>query len=165
MRRAVALLAISLAVAAVAGCGGGASRPRFEPAADWHLLSGDGELAAANVPFAGRDRSLSSPPSRTVATLPRSGVVIWAMFSRAGKDSRRALPLRLTGAARSNPFEGFSCAPAVSLPRCFAASGSVRRLAGRLDGYDVDLYVFLGTDRPSSAQLEAVDAELARLRL
>src|SRR5689334_13989065 len=162
MRRAVALLAISLAVA---GCGGGASRPRFEPAADWHLLSGDGELAAANVPFAGRDRSLSSPPSRTVATLPRSGVVIWAMFSRAGKDSRRALPLRLTGAARSNPFEGFSWAPAVSLPRCFAASGSVRRLAGRLDGYDVDLYVLLGTDRPSSAQLEAVDAELARLRL
>jgi hypothetical protein len=32
-------------------------------------------------------------------------------------------------------------------------------------GYDVDLYVFLGTDRPSSAQIEAVDAELARLRL
>jgi hypothetical protein len=53
----------------------------------------------------------------------------------------------------------------VPLSRCFAASGSVRRLAGRLDGYDVDLYVFLGTDRPSSAQLAAVDAELARLRL
>ena len=87
------------------------------------------------------------------------------MVSRAAKGSRRALPLRLTRAIRSNPFEGFPCAPAVSLSRCFAASGSVRRLYGRMNGYDVDLYVFLGTDRPSPAQIAAVDAELARLRV
>ena len=163
MRRNVELVAVVALVVAMAGCGGGGS-PRFEPAADWHLLSGKGELAAANVPFAGADRNLMSPPSRTVDTLPRRGVVIWALVSPAGKDPTRALPLHLSEAVRTNPFEGFRCAPAVPSSRCFSASGSVRRLAGRLAGYDVDLYVFLGTDRPSSAQISAVDAELARLR-
>jgi len=165
MSRSVGLLVVFVAVAVLAGCGRSGGTPRFEPATAWHLLSGNGELAAANVPFAERDRSLASPPARTVATLPRRGVVIWALVSRAGKDPRRPLRLRLTGAARSNPFEGFSCAPAVPLSRCFAASGSVRRLHGRMAGYDVDLYVFLGTDRPSPAQIAAVDAEFARLRV
>jgi ABC-type amino acid transport substrate-binding protein len=164
MRRSIGLLAAAALVAAVAGCGGG-SAPRFERAADWHLLSAHGELAAANVPFARADRSLASPPSRTVDTLPRRGVVIFALVSRNGSGPRSPLPLRLGEAARSNPFEGFRCAPAVPLSRCFAASGSVRRLAGRLDGYDVDLWVFLGTDRPGSAQIEAVDTELPRLRV
>ena len=165
MRRGILRLAtVCTATLVVAGCGGG-GRPRFETAANWHLLSENGALSAANVPFAERDRSLASPPSRTVAMLPRRGVVIWAMVARAGKDSRRPLPLRLTEASRSNPFEGFPCAPAVPLSRCFAASGSVRRLHGRMAGYDVDLYVFLGTDRPSSAQIAVVDAELARLRV
>jgi hypothetical protein len=49
------------------------------------------------------------------------------------------------------------------LPPCFAASGSVRRVDERLAGYDVDLYIFLGTDRPSSVQIGAIDAELAGL--
>jgi hypothetical protein len=163
MRRSVELLAVAALVVVAAGCGGG-GKPRFEPAADWHLLSGKGELAAANIPFADADRNLMSPPSRTVDTLPRRGVVIWALISRAGKDRTRALPLHLSAAVRTNPFEGFRCAPAVPSSRCFSASGSVRRLAGRLAGYDVDLYVFLGTDRPSPAQVDAVDAELARLR-
>jgi hypothetical protein len=165
MRRCLALLAVSFTIAAVAGCGGGSGAPRFESAAAWHLLSGNGELAAANVPFAGRDRTLASPPARTVATLPRDGVVIWAMVSHAGKGAQGPLPLRLSRSVRSNPFEGFRCAPAVSVERCYAASGSVRRLHGRMAHYDVDLYVFLGTDRPSPAQIAAVDAELARLRV
>jgi len=165
MRRGRVLLAICFGLAAVAGCGGGGGRPRFEPKAEWHLLSGNGELAAANVPFAEPDRSVASPPSRTVATLPRRGIVIWAMVSRAGKDPLRPLPLRMAGGVRSNPFEGFGCAPAVQALRCYAASGSVRRLHGRMAGYDVELYVFLGTDRPSPAQVAAVDDELARLRV
>jgi hypothetical protein len=163
MRRSAGLLAVVALAVVAAGCGGG-GKPRFEPAADWHLLSGKGELAAANVPFAGADRNLMSPPSRTVDTLPRRGVVIWALVSPAGKDRTRPLRLHLSEAVRTNPFEGFRCAPAVPSSRCFSASGSVRRLAGQLAGYDVDLYVFLGTDRPSPAQVAAVDAELARLR-
>lgn len=51
------------------------------------------------------------------------------------------------------------------MSRCYAASGSVRRLAGRMDGYDVDVSVFFGIDHPSSAQIAAASAELARLTL
>jgi hypothetical protein len=157
--------AVALALLVLlAGCGGGGGGPGFEQAAGWTVLSGHGQLAAANVPFAARDRSLTSPPGRTVATLPRRGVVIWGLVSPAAKHRRTPLPLRLSEGTRSNPIEGTGCAPAVPLSRCFAASGSVRHLGGRLAGYDVDLFVFLGTDRPSPAQVAAVDAELARLR-
>lgn len=164
MRRNAGVLATVAFAAVVAGCGGGGS-PRFERSADWNLLSGHEELAAANVPFAGPDRSLASPPSRTVARLPRRGVLIWAMVSRGGSGARTPLPVHLAEGVRVDPFEGFRCAPAVPLSRCYAASGSVRRLNGRMAGYDVDLFVFLGTDRPSNAQVAAVDAELARLRV
>lgn len=164
MRRCLGLVAVLATVTLVTGCGGGGA-PRFEAAAGWHLLSGNGEVAAANVPFAGEDRSLASPPSRTVATLPRGGVVIWAMLTRAGAGSPRPLPLHLSAAARTDPFEGLRCAPAVPMSRCYAASGSVRRLAGRMDGYDVDVSVFFGIDHPSSAQIAAASAELARLTL
>jgi hypothetical protein len=73
------------------------------------------------------------------------------------------LPLRVEQAARSNPFEGFRCAPSVTTGRCYAASGSVRHVEGRHGTSAVDLYVFFGTDRPSPAQVDAADAELARL--
>jgi hypothetical protein len=148
----------------VAGCGG-AGKPRFQSAAGWQLLSGQNELAAANVPFAAADRSMASPPSRTVAALSPRGIVIWAMYS--GKQTgggSTPLPLRLTEAVPSNPFEGFRCAPAVSTSRCDAAFGSIRRLGAEIGPYYVDLYVFFGTDRPAAASLAATNAELARLR-
>ena len=163
MRRAAVLALVALVAA---GCGG-ASKPRFQAANGWHLLSRQAELAAANVPFAVADRSLASPPSRTVATLPRDGVVIWATFSRSGgklPPRSTPLPLRLAEAMRSNPFEGFGCAPAVSESRCNAASGSIRRLGAQVGRYYVDLYVFFGTDHPAAASVAAADAELARLR-
>jgi hypothetical protein len=47
--------------------------------------------------------------------------------------------------------------------RCYAASGSVRHVEARHGSSAVDLYVFFGTDRPSPAQVDAADAELARL--
>jgi len=167
MRRRVRLPAtVTLALLLAAGCGGTA-RPQFEAATGWHLLSDRAELAAANVPFAPADRSMASPPSRTVAALPRTGIVIWAMLSRPnGKLPARPtpLPLRLTEAMPSNPFEGFRCAPAVPERRCYAASGSVRRLDARVGRYDADLYIFFGTDHPAAASVAAADAELARLR-
>jgi hypothetical protein len=161
------LLAAVAFMALLAGCGG-AAKPSFQAASGWHLLSNHGELAAANVPFAAADRSAASPPSRTVATLPRDGVMIWAMFSRPGGKlpARSApLPLRLTEAMPSNPFEGFRCAPAVPESRCYAASGSVRRLGARVGPYYLDLYVFFGTDHPAVDSVAAADAELARLRI
>jgi hypothetical protein len=159
--------AISVLIATlVAGCGGG-GRPEFQRATGWELLSGHGELAAANVPFAASDRSLQSPPSRTVSSLPRNGIVIWAMYLRGGNSHfpRKELPLRVEQAVTSNPFEGFGCAPAVTLSSCYAASGSIWRLLARHGSYDVDLYVFFGTDRPLPEAIAAADAELARLML
>jgi hypothetical protein len=150
-----------------AGCGGG-GKPHFESAAGWHVLSRSGELAAANVPFAASDDpGLESPPSRTVATLARSGVVIWAMVSRDMNSDfpSRRLPLRVAQGQRSNPFEGFPCAPAVTTSRCYAASGSIRHLEARSGSHTIDLYIFFGRDRPSRAQIAAADAELARLSL
>jgi len=162
----ISKVAVTVALAAlVAGCGGG--RPHFQSAAGWHLLSRDGELVAANVPPAPVDKSLTSPPSRTVATLPRFGVVIWAMYLRDGNrhSPRRLLPMRVEHAVASNPFEGFRCAPAVTIARCYAASGSIWRLFGRYGSYAVDLYVFFGSDHPLPEDVAAADLELARLRL
>lgn len=137
------------------GCGG-AQKPHFRSAAGWQLLSGQNELAAANVPFAGADRSMASPPSRTVAALPRNGIVIWAMVSHPGAPPpgwSTPLPLRLQETAPSSPFEGF---PDV---------GAVRRVQAWNGPYEVDLYVYFGTDHPAASSLAAANAELARLQL
>jgi hypothetical protein len=160
-----AAAALALLALLAAGCGG-AGQPHFRSASGWQLLSGQNELAAANVPFAPADRSLASPPSRTVATLPRDGIVIWAMVSRQSEQPPSTpLPLRLNEAVPSNPFDGFGCAPAVPVSRCDAASGSVRRLVADAGSYYVDLYVYFGTDRPAIASVAAANAELAQLRL
>jgi hypothetical protein len=162
MRRSAWLLGL---LGLVAGCGGGS--PHFQGAAGWHALSRHGELAVANVPFAASDRSMASPPSRTVAALQRDGIVIWTMYHRAGDSHypRRTLPLRVEQGVASLPFEGFRCAPAVTTSRCYDASGSIRHLQARSGSYAIDLYVFFGTDHPTSASVAAANAELARLRV
>jgi hypothetical protein len=164
--KAVAMLALVAALAA--GCGG-AGKPRFEPAPGWHLLSGRGQLAAAKVNYTPADRRLvlTSPPSRTVGSLPRDGTVIWVLYVRGGNSHypRRRLPLRVEQGAPSSPFEGFRCAPAVTTSRCYAASGSNWRIFGRYGRYDVDVYVFFGTDHPPPELFAQADSELARLRL
>lgn len=167
MRRGVRLLVIVVGLAVLAGCRG--AKPRFESSGGWHLLSGHDELAAAKVVFAPADRRLvlTSPPSRTVSSLPRDGTVIWLMYARGGNSRypRRQLPLRVEDGSPSNPFEGFGCAPAVATSRCYAASGSVWRVFGRYGQYDLDVYVFFGSDLPLPEQVAAADHELAQLRL
>jgi hypothetical protein len=87
------------------------------------------------------------------------------MVSRSAGPASTPLPLRLTEAVRSNPFEGFRCARAVSESRCYARSGSIRQLRAQIGRYSVDLYVFFGTDHPAATSVRAADAELARLRI
>ena len=163
MRRAARPLGIIAALAVVVGCE--EARLKFEAAADWHQLAGHGQVVAANVPLAAADRNLTSPPSATVAKLPTYGVMIWATVGRGRKFPRRSLPLRVADASPSSPFEGFRCAPAVRVSSCYEGSGSVWRLLGRAGSYDLDLYVFFGTDHPVPSEVAGADAELARLRL
>src|SRR5580765_7078546 len=161
----IAAAVVALA-ALMVGCGGG-TKPHFDSASGWHLLSGNAQLLAANVPFAASARSLAGPPAGTVARLPRSGTVIWVIVNPAidTDPTRRRLPVRLDQTRPSTTFEGVRCAPAVTLSNCYAASGSVRHLVGTYGSHDVDLYIFFGTDRPSRAQRASASAELARLRL
>ncbi len=167
MRRSVRLLALAAAATVAAGCGGG--KPHFQRATGWQQLSRPGELAAANVPFRAADRSLRSPPSGTVATLPRSGIVIWLLVSRRheGRAWERKfppVPLRVDETVATNPPEGFGCPPAAR-PDCFEAGGAIRRVQARDSGWEVAATIFFGTDRPLPEDLAAADAELARLRL
>ncbi len=143
----------------------GASRgaPRFQAAAGWHVLVEPGQTAsAANVRFAASDRSQSFP-TRTIASLPRRGVLIWIEWGRPRGSSaarlypRRALPLRVERAARTAAPEGTACPPAS--PSC-----AVGHLLARESGWDTDVWIFSGSPRPSSAQLAAIDSELGRLR-
>jgi len=163
MRRSAWLLGL---VGLVAGCGGGS--PHFQRAAGWHVLWRHGELVAANVPLAPADQSLSSPPSRTVAALPERGIVIWlsAIRRRGGAIDAKfpPVPLRVERAVATDPPEGFFCAPAAR-PHCFEAGGSIRRMQARAAGWNLGATIFFGRDRPSPAQIDAANAELARLSL
>jgi hypothetical protein len=164
---ALRLAAVVALAALAAGCGGG--KPHFQSAAGWQQLSRSGELAVANVPFRAADRSLDSPPSGTVATLPRSGIVIWLLVGRHHKSKAwdrkfPPVPLRVEETVATNPPEGFSCPPAARSD-CFEEGGAIRRMQARASGWDVAATVFFGTDRPLPEDLAAADAELARLRL
>ena len=79
MKRGLASLAL---VAVTAGCGGTRPVPRFETAHGWQVIVEPGQtLSAANVPFAAADRS-ESGPTRTEASLPQHGVLIWVEWAR-----------------------------------------------------------------------------------
>ncbi len=150
--------------ALAAGCGG-AAKPHFRTARGWHVIAEPGQIvSAANVPFAAADRS-ESAPIRTVASLPRYGIVIWIQWLRRGrfpaKDQRyypsRPLPLRVQDMT-ATAVEGFTC-PRIS-NGCFT-----RALQAGSERWDVAVWVFFGTDDPLPEDIAAADAELARLRL
>lgn len=162
MRRSAVLLA---AVAIVAGCGGAERAPHFEAAKGWNVLVEPGQTAAAaNVRFAPGDRT-QSLPSRTIASLPPRGVLIWVEWVRPRKSSaearlypRRTLPLRIEAAAGTGGPEGASCPPAA--PDCF-----IRHLTARESDWDSDVWIFFGRDDPLPEDVAAADAELARLQV
>jgi hypothetical protein len=163
MRRSASLVAL---VGLFAGCGGGSSSPQFQRAPGWHSLSRHGELVAASVQLAPADQSLASPPSRTVAALPHRGILIWvyAIRRRGGAIDAKfpPVPLRVERTVATNPPEGFFCAPAARR-HCFEAGGSIRRMEASAAGWNLGVTIFFGRDRPSPAQIDAANAELARL--
>lgn len=82
--------------------------------------------------------------------------MIWAQLQPrwAPVDNRfpvAKLPLTVDEAAATAPPEGFS------------AAGAIRRLDARVAGYDVDLSIFFGSERPSAAAVAAANRELTLL--
>ena len=65
----------------------------------------------------------------------------------------RRLPLRLNEAAPSRAPEGF------------ASVGKVFHLDARARGYDIFIYIFFGSRKPSTAALAAANSALANLYL
>jgi hypothetical protein len=111
------------------------------------------DASAANVPFAHADRSQSAP-TRTEATLPRRGILIWAQLQPRWPPVDRRFPVRKPSLREAVPTAGMEG---------FGPAGSIRRLEARTAGYDVDVSVFFGARHPSAAALAAVNRELGRL--
>jgi hypothetical protein len=159
-----AVLLVAAVAALVAGCGG-AAKPRFRTARGWHAITEPGQIvSAANVRFASADRS-QSEPNRTIASLPRYGVVIWVEWLRPSQVHgsgqlypRRSLPLRVEDATYPGAPEGSTC-PATA-PSCF-----VGHLSASEAGWVFEVWIFFGTANPLPEDIAAADAELARLRL
>jgi hypothetical protein len=152
-----------LAVLAV-GCAGATVRaPHFQAAKGWHVHAEPGQVvSAANVSFATIDLSQSAP-TRTVASLPRTGILVWVQWVRRGTSTgrdrqyRKTTSLRVQSMATVEP-EGFTC-PVSSGNGC-----ATRALQAASSRWNVAVWVFFGTEDPSGATLAAANRELARLR-
>lgn len=141
----------------------GAGGPGFLPAQGWDTFQTgvtrppQGPTAtAANVKL-GADALSGTFPWQTVATLRSGQMLLQATFSPTGENSgvdaefpRRSLPLSLDDANSGISLEG--------QPR----NVSAERLAARVNGWNLDLFVFFG-DRPTPAARNAVQEELDRL--
>ena len=111
---------------------------------------------AANVPLSPDDAADRLPYS-TMLGLPRNGVVMLASFTTRGDELRdqhypvRSLPLRLRDAEPGS----LQVRPASPL-------GQYRLHAG-INGHNVEVTVYFGTPRPSSALITSAQRQLDRL--
>lgn len=170
---AALLVAMGLGVgvgALIAPSGTAASGPRgvgFLPEQGWSVLQNGGDgtpsrpagAIAANVPLHAADDP-DGLPYATLQALPPRGIVIVAGFVERGEpraDARfpkRALPLRVGDAA---PFIEWGVQVRPGRPL-----GQYQLLAG-VNGYNVDVNLYFGTQRPSPALLRAAQRQLDRL--
>jgi len=139
----------------------------FLPERGWNVFQSGREATparpataiAANVPLDAQDASDGLPYS-TLLTLPRDGIVITVGFTVGGEPLRdkyfppRGLPLRIRDAA---PFIEWGVQARPGRPL-----GQYQLRAG-VDGHNVDVNLYFGTERPSPAQLTAAQRQLDRL--
>jgi hypothetical protein len=113
---------------------------------------GQTETWAATVPY--RDPPLQYSPDRTLRRLAPDGIIIWVSLSRdSAVRLRPSNSLHIRRSLISNNFEG--------LPRGIG----LYRAVVRRPAYDIDLWVFFKSVRPSSRVIALAQAELDRLRL
>jgi hypothetical protein len=141
----------------------GAGGPGFLPAQGWDTFQTGvtrppqaPSATAANVKL-GPDALSGTFPWQTAATLRGGQTLLQATFSPTGENSgvdaqfpRRSLPLSLDDADSGVSLEG--------QPR----NVSAERLSARVNGWNLDLFVFFG-GRPTAAARNAAQEELDRL--
>lgn len=137
----------------------------FAPVTDWNsvvaplpskLQANDQVAWASNVPFEGSDTA-SGWPTDTVKKLPPEGIVVFASLAHQvdnqGTFPERSLPLQLSdGYFLSSGYEG-QPAPNISLQMVYA----------HVNGEYLLIQVWFGQNKPTDAQTQAADTELARL--
>jgi hypothetical protein len=140
----------------------------FLPARGWNVLQAATKATrarparqaiAANVPLRPEDDA-DGIPYATLLSLPSSGVVVVASFTRReNRDSSASypgakLPLRLRDATPHGEYDA-QLRPTNPLGQY--------RLRAEVNGYGVDVDVYFGTRRPVSAAITAAQRQLDRL--
>jgi Penicillin-insensitive murein endopeptidase len=166
-----ALTPVAAAALLLAGCGESASTsarasltaPRFafRAASGWNTATrvgpgcAAGAAKAATAPIA---EGADDFPQKTVKRLPADGIVIWACANVGGRNGAAnfrpaALPLQVSDADVQAAWEG---QPNADAPQYL--------LWRSVNGYDLDVRVFFGTQHPSAERLAEAQAELDRLQ-
>jgi hypothetical protein len=136
----------------------------FAPTSDWNSVviplpsnaqANDQVAWASNVPFQGSDAA-SDSPTDTVKALPQDGVVVQASLAHQVDDPQnypeRGLPLKLSDGYFLTHAEG-QPAPNVSRQIIYAHA----------NGQYLLIQVWFGQLKPTEAQTQSADTELARL--
>ena len=168
MKLALAMLAAACVVAAASAAGSRRLAPvKFEQAPGWHVgasrvhtCPGVPQSQCSQVEsWAGtvrwRDCHDCEPPHRTLASLPRGGIVISVLLGKEPRPPRHVMPWPpvLRRGAIVGPIEG---AP----PRIgYFGQG------GRLRGFSAELFVYFGRLHPTLRQIARAQAELNSARL
>jgi hypothetical protein len=107
---------------------------------------------ARNVRY--RDDATADPPNKTLAHLPRNGVIVWAVISTSAQNGAKPIQLELNEAKRFACCEGAYVAGGE-----YELSGS-----GPGRGYYVIVRIYLGS-RPTGALRAEAQRALDRLEL
>jgi len=142
----------------------------FLPAPGWaQIATGtvpitDGPVViAANVPIASESMRgyVGVFPTHTLAKLPANGIVFYAIIGRRGQLSGvdsgyppTQVPLQLSDA---DVLPGWEGQPNSNVPEY--------RITAAVNGYNLSVYAFFGTQHPSQALLQSAQQELDRLQV
>ena len=95
------------------------------------------------------------PPQKTLAALPRGGIVIGVLLGKEPRPPRHVMPWppMLRAGAIVSPIEG--------APRRIGYFGQ----GGRLSGFSAQLFVYFGRRHPTHRQIARAQAELNSAKL
>lgn len=125
---------------------------RYGPASVRSPKESTGWIATKNIRY--RNRATADPPNKTLAHLPRDGVIVWAVIYNSLRRSQTPIRLDLVRAKRFDCCEG-----------AYVPSGDYELTgAGPGDRYSVIVRIYFGTRPTRSLRAQAQQA-LDALRL